>query len=282
MSRRISSVAAARSSTPESGALQPWERWVGHLGYIAEGVVYLVIGTFALLASLDRHRQPDGSEGAMAQLASTLTGRLLLALLVLGLGSFVLWQLILGIRDPEHRGDGRTHYLQRLGHLSNAALWGTVLGDAAWGLFGLASRLNEPHETALWTSRAMQLPLGRYAVATVGAGIALYGLAQLYRAVTHDKDKRVDLHRTALRPYINVLGVYGFIARAVLFGVIGMYLVEAAWRSDSRYSGGIAGALDALKHKPYGTWLLGAVAGGLIAFGLCQIGKEPYRRFRDS
>jgi len=62
------------------GALTRWERWAGHCGYVAEGVLYLPVGFFALLAAF-RHAQPSGSRGALAKLGETLVGDALLALL---------------------------------------------------------------------------------------------------------------------------------------------------------------------------------------------------------
>jgi uncharacterized membrane protein len=270
-------------SHDEPASLMPWQRWVGHSGYIAEGVLYLVVGCFALLAALGR-QQPNGSKGALAKLGGSGFGDALLALLAVGLAAFVIWQLVLAIADPEHRADRRTprRRLVRLGHLSNGAFHIVFVGEAVWGLFGLSRAGNEKEAQVLWTARAMAVPAGRYVVALIGVGIVVFGLWQFYRAVTRDKNKRVDLSRTRLRFAINVLGVYGLTARGALFALVGGYLINAAWRHDPRYSGGIAGALGGLKQQPYGEWLLGLVAAGLMCYGLYQVAKERYRRLGDS
>lgn len=54
-------------SRNDDGGLTRWERGAGHAGYIAEGVFYLPVGFFALVAAMG-HQQPDGSEGALAKL----------------------------------------------------------------------------------------------------------------------------------------------------------------------------------------------------------------------
>jgi hypothetical protein len=36
-----------------------------------------------------------------------------------------------------------------------------------------------------------------------------------------------------------------------------------------------------LKQQPFGEWLLGAVAAGLISYGLYQMAKERFRRLGD-
>jgi hypothetical protein len=124
--------------------------------------------------------------------------------------------------------------------------------------------------TAAWSSTA-----------AAALGIAVFGLWQWYRALTRDKNKRVDLTRTRLRFAISVLGVYGLAARGAVFVLIGGYLINAAWRHDPRYSRGIAGALSVLREQPYGEWLLGVAAGGLVCYGLYQVAKERYRRLGD-
>jgi hypothetical protein len=37
-----------------------------------------------------------------------------------------------------------------------------------------------------------------------------------------------------------------------------------------------------LKQQPFGRWLLGVVAAGLMCYGLYQMAKEGYRRLGDS
>ena len=74
----------------------------------------------------------------------------------------------------------------------------------------------------------------------------------------------------------------GTSAVACCSGSSGLYVVDAAWRSDPHYSNAVGGALGALAHRQYGAWLLGALAIGLMSFGLFQILKERYRLFHDS
>ena len=262
-------------------ALTGWQRWVGHIGYISEGSVYLLIGGYALVAELERRRQPNGSQGAFASLGSTATGNLMLALLALGLAAFILWQIILAVIDPEHRRERTSarRRLVRLGHLFTALLYGALVSEAIWQLLGFRARDGGTATQARWTLEVMQLPLGRYAVGAVGLGIGIFALSQFYRAVTADKIKRVDLSKARLRIAIKIAGAYGYLSRSVLFGLVGLYLVDAAWRFDPRYAGGIAGALNSLQQRPYGTWLLGATACGLMSYGAFQIVKERYRRF---
>jgi hypothetical protein len=244
----------------------------------------LLIGGFALLAAVKPQRQPSGSGDIFAKLGAAPLGEGFVAVLAVGLGAFVLWQLLLAIRDPEHKADppSMRRRITRIGHFLNGVLYSVLVGEAVWHLLGFGMAEGKRSQ-ARWTARAMALPLGHYAAGIVGIGIAMFGLFQFYRAATHSKSKRVDLTQTMLRTPIIALSTYGFSARGALFGLLGGYLVDAAWTHDARYPGGIGGTLGELKEiSPSGAWLLGAVAVGLIAYGLAQIVKERYRLFRDS
>jgi len=247
-------------------------------------LVYVLIGNFALVAALEPSQRPNGYQGALTKLESAPFGDALLALLALGLTAFVLWQLVLAILDPEHRRDRRTaqRLALRVGFLLNAALHTVLAGEAAWVLIGAGGGEDEGRGQAVWTAWAMSLPLGRWAIGATGAGIVLFGVFQFYRAASRSKIQRVDLPHNRMRALIIALGVAGFTARGVLFGLIGVFLIDAAWRYDASHATGVPGALNALRRQPYGHALLAAVAAGLVCYGLFQIIKEPYRNFRAS
>ena len=73
------------------------------------------------------------------------------------------------------------------------------------------------------------------------------------------------------------LGRMGFCARAVLIALVGLFLVQAAVHSEPDNAGGMAKALATLMEQPFGPWLLGATAAGLIAHGLFTWALMRYR-----
>jgi hypothetical protein len=264
--------------------LKAWERWIAHAGYLSEGMLYLLIGAFGLIGTINASRRQNGTQGVLVSLSHTVPGDLLLAAVALGLASFVMWQLLIAIRDPEHRRDRdrRSRQVTRIGHLLNGALHSFLVIEAMKILFGFGSTGNGERTQKEWIARAFGVPLGRYVIGIVGIGIALYGLYQCYRAVTRDKDSRVDLAGTRFRLVLDVLGFFGLLSRGVMFAVIGEHLTHAAWRVHAQYAVGVAGALGAFRQQPYGEWVLGTITAGLMSYGLWQIAKEPYRRLRDS
>ena len=73
-----------------------------------------------------------------------------------------------------------------------------------------------------------------------------------------------------------ILGISG----VIVFGLIGVFLAEAAYQYDPAKAQGIDGVLRTLVRQPYGPWLLGVVALGLIAFGIYSITGMAWFRLK--
>ena len=106
---------------------------------------------------------------------------------------------------------------------------------------------------------------------------------QLFRASSEKKvRKHLDLEEAGptVATWIVRLGRFGIAARAVVFTIVGVFLLRAARQSDSGKAGGLSQSLEALAAAPYGRVLLGVVACGLTAYGVYQIATARYRHMR--
>jgi hypothetical protein len=74
-------------------------------------------------------------------------------------------------------------------------------------------------------------------------------------------------------------GVVGLLARLVVFGLIGAFLIKAAVDYAPKEALGLDGALQKLAHQTYGSWLLGLTAAGLFAYAAFCLVDARYRRF---
>jgi hypothetical protein len=68
------------------------------------------------------------------------------------------------------------------------------------------------------------------------------------------------------------------VARAIVFGLDAVFLVKAAYNYRANEAIGLDGALAKLYNGAYGSWLLGAVALGLIVFSGFSLVEARYRR----
>jgi hypothetical protein len=55
-------------------------------------------------------------------------------------------------------------------------------------------------------------------------------------------------------------------------------VIVATVTNNPEQSTGIDGALKALREQPFGVWLLGAVALGLMAYGVFMVVRSKYQR----
>ena len=74
-------------------------------------------------------------------------------------------------------------------------------------------------------------------------------------------------------------GVFGHLARAIVFLLVGYGLLRAAADYDPRNAIGLDGALNELARSSYGPALLGIVAAAWpIGFGLFSLADARYHR----
>jgi hypothetical protein len=126
----------------------------------------------------------------------------------------------------------------------------------------------------------MSQPFGPALVAVVGLIVIGVGLAQFvvaYRA-SFAKKLRGDEMSHQQQQLVALAGRLGYTARGIVFVLIGAFLVIAGVQSRPDQARGLGGVLASLAQQPFGPWLLGLVALGLIAYGLSMLLAARYRR----
>ena len=73
------------------------------------------------------------------------------------------------------------------------------------------------------------------------------------------------------------LGQVGSTGRGAVFALAGVLVVDAARTFDPGKARGLDGAIRTLMDQPYGRWLVGLAAVGLLAFGLFGLTEARYR-----
>ena len=270
----------ARRAVRESS---PWVQRLARLGYAAKGVVYVIIGGIAAQAAFTPAEDLQDSDEALGTILRQPFGRVLLAVVALGLAGYVLWRLVQALLDPEHKGTDAKGLATRAGYLISAAAYAGLTLEAVRLLRGNGGG-GEGSGAQHWTAIVMDQPFGRVLVGLAGAGIAAFGLYEIYRGFTANLGKRLDLEGDAVphRKRIVAVGRVGHAARGVVFGIIGWLVFTAARQYDASEAQGLEGALAKLREQPYGAWLLGIVAMGLVAYGLFQLVNARYRAIRPN
>ena len=94
----------------------------------------------------------------------------------------------------------------------------------------------------------------------------------------HVRHQTMNRSKGVWLPWFKALGTVGHVARAVVFGLVAVFLLKASYDHKANEAIGLDGALAKLHNGAYGSWLLGAIALGLIAFSCFSLVEARYRR----
>lgn len=267
---------AAREAIRKSS---PWLVRLGRVGYAVKGGVYVVMGIFATLAAFGKGGGTTDTRGAVIMIGEAPFGQALLVVIVVGLFGYAAWRIISAAMDAERRGDNPTGIGLRLG----AAFRGLVYGAlGAWTLrYLLSHRAGNGDQSRSMTRRVLEMPGGRWVIIGIGLGFVGYALYQIYRGLSMKFLNRLDLHgNPKTEIWVKHTGRFGIIARAIVFGMIGVLLINSGWSFDPSSVGGIRQSLNAIARQPFGELAFGAVALGLIAYGLFELATARFRVMR--
>src|SRR5437867_10492801 len=95
----------------------PWVEGMARFGYVVRGVLYAIIGLLALAVAFGVGGATTDKTGAIATIGARPFGKVLLAVVVVGLAGYSLWGFIRAIFDPLHRGTGPKGLAARVGYL---------------------------------------------------------------------------------------------------------------------------------------------------------------------
>jgi hypothetical protein len=250
--------------------------WMARIGYAARGIVFLIIGGFALLAAGGLSTHPQGARDALEFAFRKPLGGYFLWALALGLVCFAGWRLLQSLFDVDLHG--RTPYgLMRRIVLAGSGLFYVALAAAIARITVEERGVSEDQSAREWTAWIMAQPLGRLLVAVIAAGFAGVAIGLTVKAFRAPYRHALDATQ-AQRTMAVVLGSYGIMTRALVFLMFGVFLAIAAYDANSREAVGLAGVLSAMQHQAYGGVLLGIAALGLLAFGFFEIIEAAARR----
>jgi hypothetical protein len=253
-------------SVARSAARSPAMTGIARFGLAARGFVYVVLGWLAVQIARGHGRHEANSRGALAEIARQSYGIALLWVLGVGFAAYAIWRLSEAICGTA--ADGKKPG-PRLVSLVGAVIY-IAFCVATFSFIAGTSKKGQAQQQVTLTARVMRHTDGRWLVGLIGVIVVVVGLAIVVQGAQRkfEKDLRMsDLSRST-RAVVVPLGIAGAVARGIVFAVGGALVVDAAVTFRAGKSTGLDGALRDLADRPYGPWLLGALAVGLIAFGV--------------
>jgi hypothetical protein len=260
-----------------SGTTGSTKSALGRVGLVAEGVVYALVGVLALQVAAGNRGARADQLGAVEYVARQPLGKFLLVALTAALFALAAWRLLEVLTgdpveggDPAHRAKFAIKGVLYLGLAVSAlsitlANWGESSGGGSGGRDGATA-----------TATVFEWPAGRWLVALAGVLLIAYAL---YSTKEHVVEHRFAEWLTEPDDgWLVKLGRIGYAARAVVYVVVAVFLIQAAVAYDASEAKGLSGALQELSGESWGRLLLWAVAAGLVAFGVFLVAQARYRR----
>ncbi|MFI7585753.1 DUF1206 domain-containing protein [Spongisporangium articulatum] len=266
------------TSTAKRAAGQADSRWVqllGQVGVAAIGVVHLLLAWLALQVAFGGSGGKSADQtGAMAQLAENAAGKVLLALMAIGFLAWAAWQAVeaaIGFENVE----GKERTGKRVAAAAKAVI-GLSLAFQAGKLVFQGGTKSSSQKQQDWTGTVLGWGTPGKALVVI-AGLVIIGVAG-YLVYDGWKGEFLDKIQGGLGRGMRRLGQGGYVARGVVYGVLGVLVVVAGVQADPDDAAGLDHALKTLADAPAGPWLLTLVALGLASFGVFSVLTAHRRR----
>lgn len=259
---------------------KPWVEKIARFGYTAKGIFYAIIGLLSIQAAYQAGETELSIHAVLLAIFVQPMGRILLAVVALGLLGYVLWRIVQVFEDPDHAGTDWKGLIQRAAYAFSGIGYAFVSYTAFEIVFDLDPNVaqNPPALRAI-IDYVLGQPLGRPLVGLAGVIFLGIGLYQFYRTISANFQKHWDwsqLSSTAKRLII-LLGRVGFGARGVLYSLIGYFLILAAVQLEADEAGGFGRAIEALDSPEFAPWILGGVAAAVIIYSVYVLIQARYR-----
>jgi hypothetical protein len=246
--------------------------WLARIGLTARGLVYLVMGWLAVLLATGSRANVD-QRGALVQVLSAPFGTALVVVMAVAFLAYAVWRFSEAAFGVTGDGDGAlpriTSFARGLAYL--------ILAFSAVQLLRGAHGTQAGQQGHI-AATVMQHQGGRWAVGLAGLLIVAVGLVMV-REGWSAKFMRYfgSLPQGTRRPVV-LLGRVGTVARGVVFAVVGVLVLVAAWTADASKAGGIDVAVRTLLDQPYGAALVISLGIGLMLFGVYGLAEALWRR----
>jgi hypothetical protein len=262
-----SGVRSQAGRTVRRARSNPVVRGLARAGFVASGLIQLLVGVIAIEVALHRSSSSADQSGALSDLAKAPGGPLLLWVVTIGSLALALWLVLAGLLE---RGkDTKDTWGRRIRDWAKAVVYAAIgLTALRFAMGGTASSSGSARKGS---QDLLNAPGGPVLLGLVGVGIVVLGAFLVHRGAAKRFVKTIRVPSgTAGRATI-VLGQIGYIARGVAIGAVGVLFVVAASTADTNRATGLDGALKAFAALPFGAVLLVVIGLGWIAGGVYTI-----------
>ena len=239
-------------------------------GWAARGLLYLMVALLMSQIRTGGGREADRG-GAIEAVADAPFGGWLLAAITAGLAAFAVYRLWAAVRGEEEKPFRRLGWVGSAlvyGYLAATALGVLLGGDGGGG--GKGSGGSGGQESTAVTAKVLSWSIGPWLVGA--AGLVAFGVAANFVRKAVKERFRHDIDEGAvpngLWPAVRALGVAGWFGRALVWSLVGWFVIRAAVEHDPNKPVGFDRSLRALAGESWGPLLIWVACAGFVAYGL--------------
>ena len=231
-------------------------------GWAARAVLYFLVGVIAArIPATGRARKADKT-GAFEAVVEAPLGRFLLVGIVAGLVAFAALRLWAAVRGSDEKPT------RRLSWVGTAVVYVGLSALAVGVLAGRRGGGGGSEQT--FTARVLGWPGGAMLVGAIGLVLLAVAAHAVRKGIKERflRDIDVDAVPRALRKPVEVIGVVGWLGRAVVWGLVGWFVVRAAVQHDPSEPVGLDASLRQLATDQWGRAVVWVAVVGLVTYGV--------------
>lgn len=253
--------------------IETWAR----LGYLARGIVYLIIGWLALNSN-----RPMSAGEAVKSVEQMPLGFMLIALLALGLFGYGLYKVGAGLADLDRDGDGGKALAKRGGRVGSGLTYWALAFVAVTAMLAEGSSNGEAGQAG--GSGGPRQETARQVAETPGgdvllilAGLVILAVAVVQLAIAAKAKFMEEMEPDAPR-LVKPAGQLGYAARGIVILIVAWFAIKTGL--DGGRIRDFGDALAVLRDDQ--PLLFKLIAAGLLLFGAVSVMMARYRHVRDA
>jgi hypothetical protein len=258
-----------------------FNRWLMGLekfGLVVRGVLYALVGVFAIAAMLGLGESVDLQGSVTLVLANPLKVPVGI-LAATGLLGYALWGAVRALADPLERGGELHGVLSRVGFLWSATAYtGLALFALQFALGGSSGGTGLP----FGAQRFLTPEMTPWMLGLFGIVVVITGLGQFLDAWRAPFKTDFLLQTENPRLWLSWIwaGRLGLFARGIAFSLIGVLMIWGGFSGDLVWNYGLTRMFAVLLGLPAGAALLLVVSFGFVALGLQSVTSPPVLRMK--
>ncbi len=253
-----------------------WVSRFASVGLAAKGVVYCLLGLLSFMAAFGLGGQKADKQNTVNFIYDQPFGKVLIAIIVIGLLCYVAWRFIQAIKDTESKGkDAKGSFTRVRYAFSGLAYLGLAFSALKLIFNGKSSGGGNSRQMVV--SAVLEQPLGQWLVGLAALGFFATGIYQVYKAYSGNYRKNIsyDGLKSTQQKAFDRAGKLGYAARGIVWFILGYFLLRAAMHNNASEAQGTRQVFDFLQNTG-GALLLGVVALGLVAYGIFMFVRARY------